>query len=71
MVEATPEMGKTAQRRPQSVPTETESQASHLKLLPELLAALTALRWHRDVKVLALLLAQQLKPAGGQVPAQA
>lgn len=58
-------MGQTAQAG-SPVPTEAERQTAHLKLLPELLVAFASFRRHGHIEVLALLLAQQLKPKGRQ-----
>lgn len=43
-----------------------QEKSIHLKLLPQLLVSFFSLGRHRDVEILALLLAEQLEPGGTQ-----
>lgn len=47
-------------------PPNSQEKSIHLKLLPQLLISFFSFRRHRDIEILPLLLAQQLKPGGTQ-----
>jgi len=52
--------------RQRGKPPSSQEKSIHLKFLPQFLVSFFSLRRHRDVEILPLLLAQQLKPGGTQ-----